>query len=52
MLLDYLGGVVLVEAEVPDALGLRPVVDDHVRAMLAQAKAVGGVDPDLAEDAL
>ena len=52
MLLDHLGGVVPFEAEVPSALGLRPVIDHHVRSVLAQTEAVGGVDPDLAEDAL
>jgi len=52
VLLDYLGGVVLGEAEVPSTFRLRPVVDDHVRAVLAQAEAVDGIDPHLAQDAL
>ncbi len=51
MLLNYLGDVGLVEAEVPSALWLRSVVDDHVRTVLAQAETVDGVDPNFTEDA-
>ncbi len=50
VLLDYLRGVILVEAEVPSALWLRSVVDDHVRAVLAQAETVDSVDPNFTED--
>ncbi len=46
-----LGNVALVEAEVPGAFRVRPVVDDDVGAVLAQAEAVDGVDADVVEEA-
>src|SRR3954453_12303344 len=49
VLLDNLGDVGLREAQVPSAPGLRPIVDDDVWAVLAQAEAVDGVDTDVAK---
>ncbi len=51
-MLDYLRGIFLSEAEVPGALRLRPVVDNYIRAVFAQAEAIHGVYTGLVEDAL
>jgi hypothetical protein len=49
VLLDDLGDVALVEAEVPGALRVRLIVDDDVGAVLAQAEATSRVRAHIAE---
>lgn len=52
VVLDHFWSLTLVQAKVPGAFGVRPVVDYGVGTVLAKPEAINGVEANLPEDAL